>query len=273
MSEPPPKKLSAAERLARAREKNTLKGGSKDGPAATVEPAPPLEAASQGPVLQLTGPAKPSAEAPALPDDAPVGALYSQLAAMSVAQRDEQRTRQQEAPKAKLSASERMRMAQEVNPLDRGAGDASPHVAVPAYPKSKPKGVLQTEAGLVFVPSYEWCELPEDINVPAGLDIELPLDGAARRARIPPSWQLRLWTDDEHGYWRQEVTRSTTGLELRARRVEMGRRPGSALAAAHAHDGSPPRVQASERGRPHARAIDRGAPELCRCAQRTAVFP
>ena len=42
----------------------------------------------------------------------------------------------------------------------------------------------------------------------------MPLDGKPRQARIPPRWQLKVSTA-EHGFWRHEVTRSTSALELR----------------------------------------------------------
>ena len=57
-----------------------------------------------------------------------------------------------------------------------------------------------------FVPSYEWQPLDEDTaGVPPGLEVELPLDGRPRAARIPPSWQLRLWLGFELGFWRQQA--------------------------------------------------------------------
>jgi hypothetical protein len=72
-----------------------------------------------------------------------------------------------------------------------------------------------------FVPGYEWQELPESVHgVPAGLQIELPLDGKPRRARIPPSWQLRLWLGFEHGYLRTDVSRDTAIGSLRRAAAE-----------------------------------------------------
>ena len=56
---------------------------------------------------------------------------------------------------------------------------------------------------------------PQVEALPAGLQVELPLDGRLRRARIPPSWTLRVWLNDELGFWRQAVTRSTSIAELR----------------------------------------------------------
>jgi hypothetical protein len=60
-----------------------------------------------------------------------------------------------------------------------------------------------------YVATYEWQALPDGAVVPPGLDIDLPLDGGPRRARIPPRWQLKLWLNDEVGYWRIDVTRDT----------------------------------------------------------------
>jgi len=222
-------KLSAAERLRIAREKNPLPS-SAPALALAVKPelptntAPvavaPLQLAGPAAQLQLTGPAAPLKLAgPVSPDPgkglepAPVGALYSQLAAVSVAQRDEQRAGERGGVHAANAgtpgAAERLRLAREANPLERlGQG------AAPAYPAGPNKGVVHTEAGLVLVPCYEWQELPEGVSIPPGLDIEMPLDGKPRQARIPPRWQLRISTA-EHGFWRHEVTKLTSALELR----------------------------------------------------------
>jgi hypothetical protein len=226
-------KLSAAERLRIAREKNPLPSGfpptktaspetaaplqlggpaaplQLGGPAAPLQlagPAAPLQLAGPAVPLQLAGPAAPLRLAgPANPDPgveaepAPVGAVYSQLAAMSV--------------RPSSGAAERLRLAREANPLERMQGEG----AAPAYPTSpRPtKGVVRTEAGeLVLLPCYEWQELPEGVSVPPGLDIEMPLDGKPRQARIPPRWQLKVSTA-EHGFWRHEVTKLTSALELR----------------------------------------------------------
>ena len=67
-----------------------------------------------------------------------------------------------------------------------------------------------------FAPTYEWQEVGDHCELPAGLDVELPLDGSARRARIPSEWQLSVWISDEHGFWRtNNVRRSTTVQMLR----------------------------------------------------------
>ena len=245
-------KLSAAERLRIAREKNPLPS-SAPALALAVKPelptitAPvavtPLQLAGPAAQLQLTGPAAPLKLAgPVSPDPgkglepAPVGALYSQLAAVSVvrarqghspelrprlspdappaqAQRDEQRAGERGGVHAANAgtpgAAERLRLAREANPLERlGQG------AAPAYPTGPSKGVVRTEAGLVLRPCYEWQELPEGVSVPPGLDIEMPLDGKPRQARIPPRWQLKVSTA-EHGFWRHEVTKLSSALELR----------------------------------------------------------
>ena len=69
--------------------------------------------------------------------------------------------------------------------------------------------VASNASGGSFTPTYEWMELPDGIAVPPGLDVDLPLDGRPRRARIPPRWQLKVWVDDESGFWRCDVTRDT----------------------------------------------------------------
>tara|TARA_B110001452_G_scaffold16519_1_gene13518 strand:+ start:525 stop:1067 length:543 start_codon:yes stop_codon:yes gene_type:complete len=109
----------------------------------------------------------------------------------------------------KLGAAERLRIAREANPVERSAAGAAA-----SYPKPVAKVAIVNSFG-VFQPSYEWQELPDGAAVPAGLNVDLPLDGAPRRARIPPTWQLRTWVSDEHGFWRCDVGRSTTALQLR----------------------------------------------------------
>lgn len=154
------------------------------------------------------------------------GAIYAQLADESTSGRARLALAQQPPPQPqpqpspcsssaaagateKLSAAERLRLARAANPVERSAGGASNA----SYPKPVAK-VASVRDG-VFQPSYEWQELPEGAAVPAGLDVDLPLDGAPRRARIPPRWQLRTWVSDEHGYWRCDVERHTTALQLR----------------------------------------------------------
>jgi hypothetical protein len=72
-----------------------------------------------------------------------------------------------------------------------------------------------------FVPSYAWRDLAQGEAVPAGLDVELPLDGRRKRARIPPTWRLQLWVEApargcKAGFWREDVTRTTIVAELAA---------------------------------------------------------
>ena len=69
-----------------------------------------------------------------------------------------------------------------------------------------------------FVPTYEYQELADDVTtLPPGLQVDLPLDGSPRRARIPPRWTLSVWVSRGRGYFRTEVTRHTTVGELDAR--------------------------------------------------------
>lgn len=84
--------------------------------------------------------------------------------------------------------------------------------------------------GEAFRPRYEWQEIGADVAVPPGLDVELPLDGRPRRARIPPRWQLKVWVDDAAGYWRFDgVRRGTTARELRLAAAESIGWPGARL--------------------------------------------
>jgi hypothetical protein len=72
-------------------------------------------------------------------------------------------------------------------------------------------------ADAIFVPSYQWQILPPGAVVPAGLAVEMPLDGRPSRARIPPRWQLKVYIDaNDHGYFRHDCTAKTTVGALRA---------------------------------------------------------
>uniref|UniRef100_A0A7S0JI27 YCII-related domain-containing protein n=1 Tax=Calcidiscus leptoporus TaxID=127549 RepID=A0A7S0JI27_9EUKA len=66
-----------------------------------------------------------------------------------------------------------------------------------------------------FEAAYEWQRIEPGVTLPPGLDVELPLDGGAQRARIPQRWQLQVWLGDEWGYLRKQVTRETTVAEIR----------------------------------------------------------
>ena len=87
-----------------------------------------------------------------------------------------------------------------------------------ANPQGAPADAAAPPA--VFVPSYDWQDLSNTATVPPGLDLQLPLDGQPRRARIPPRWQLRVWIDDEHGFWRHDVSRTMTVERLRSAAAE-----------------------------------------------------
>ena len=72
-------------------------------------------------------------------------------------------------------------------------------------------------ADAIFVPSYQWQILPPGAVVPAGLAVEMPLDGRPSRARIPPRWQLKVYIDaNDHGYFRHDCTAKTTVGAVRA---------------------------------------------------------
>jgi uncharacterized protein YciI len=76
-------------------------------------------------------------------------------------------------------------------------------------------GSLKVPPVAPFVPSYEWQRVePGCPPLPAGLDVEMPLDGGHQRARIPQQWQLSVFVDK--GYMRHQVTRKTTISDLRA---------------------------------------------------------
>lgn len=65
-----------------------------------------------------------------------------------------------------------------------------------------------------MMPSYEWQQVGM-LELPAGLEVELPLDGQPKRARIPPRWRLQVWVNERYGYLRHDVQRDTTAGDLR----------------------------------------------------------
>lgn len=90
-------------------------------------------------------------------------------------------------------------------------------------------GAAEDEAGGVFVPRYEWQDLPVDVQVPTGLELALDLTTGRRRARIPPVWRLAVWVEDPSTTVRLDVTRARTLGEIKA---EILARFGLALADA-----------------------------------------
>ena len=71
------------------------------------------------------------------------------------------------------------------------------------------------------------------------LQVELPLDGQPRRARIPGSWQLCVWVDADAGFWRHDVRRDTTVRALRASAVAFMRVPAESVDLCFGCDATP----------------------------------
>ena len=71
--------------------------------------------------------------------------------------------------------------------------------------------------------TYEWRDVPESAVLPPGLEFKLTF-GGARRARVPPSWQLRLYIGDDllnefprsvqGGIFRRHVDQTTTVTDV-----------------------------------------------------------
>jgi len=80
-----------------------------------------------------------------------------------------------------------------------------------------------------LAPSYEWQTVAGALELPAGLEVQLPLDGGVKRARIPPSWRLQVWMGEQHGYLRHDVQRQTTAGELRKAVADLARVPPEAV--------------------------------------------
>lgn len=65
--------------------------------------------------------------------------------------------------------------------------------------------------------SYEWQDVPAGASVPPGMAYTLPLEeGEARQARIPPSWQLQLWSKKADAFYRITVHRTWTIAQVEA---------------------------------------------------------
>jgi hypothetical protein len=64
--------------------------------------------------------------------------------------------------------------------------------------------------------SYEWQEVPAGASVPPGMAYTLPLEGQARRVRIPTSWQLQLWSEKADAFYRITVQRAWTIAQVEA---------------------------------------------------------
>ena len=64
--------------------------------------------------------------------------------------------------------------------------------------------------------SYEWQEVPPGASVPPGMAYTLPLEGEARRVRIPPLWQLQLWSEKADAFYRITVQRTWTIAQVEA---------------------------------------------------------
>lgn len=87
------------------------------------------------------------------------------------------------------------------------------HVAAPGPSARK----LQADSpGAIYVPSYEWADLPQKARVPPGLEVRLAVDGSgARAARIPSSWRLLVVAQPANEACRVDVFRGTTLVQVR----------------------------------------------------------
>ena len=94
---------------------------------------------------------------------------------------------------------------------------ASASTPTPCPASASPSLATSAPSSARFLPSYQWQFIPEGVTgVPPGLQVDLPLDGRQKRARIPPTWQLQVWLGYDLGYWRyREVSSNTTALHLR----------------------------------------------------------
>ena len=67
-----------------------------------------------------------------------------------------------------------------------------------------------------FSPSYKWQVIEPKAQLPAGLEVELPLNGNQGRARIPDRWRLQVWVEAKQCFYRRDdVGRGTTVGALR----------------------------------------------------------
>ncbi|KAG8469543.1 hypothetical protein KFE25_005998 [Diacronema lutheri] len=61
-----------------------------------------------------------------------------------------------------------------------------------------------------FAPSYEWSLVPPGVSVPAGLEVQMALDGSGSIARIPDPFRLQISLAAHLGIFRGDVHRGTT---------------------------------------------------------------
>ena len=52
-----------------------------------------------------------------------------------------------------------------------------------------------TDENGVFLPTFQYRQLPPGVAVPPGLDIKMDLRGGLNKARIPNPYRLQLWVD------------------------------------------------------------------------------
>eukprot|EP00240_Pyramimonas_obovata_P013100 CAMPEP_0118954004 /NCGR_PEP_ID=MMETSP1169-20130426/57550_1 /TAXON_ID=36882 /ORGANISM="Pyramimonas obovata, Strain CCMP722" /LENGTH=244 /DNA_ID=CAMNT_0006901571 /DNA_START=229 /DNA_END=960 /DNA_ORIENTATION=+ len=72
-----------------------------------------------------------------------------------------------------------------------------------------------------FWPSYDWQHIHTSQDIPAGMEVSMPLDGSGlKQARIPPLWRLQLYLGPVAGFLRMDVRRSTTVLQVKQAAAE-----------------------------------------------------
>lgn len=72
-----------------------------------------------------------------------------------------------------------------------------------------------------FWPSYDWQYIHSSDDIPAGMEIIMPLDGSGlKQARIPPTWRLQLDVGPVAGFLRLDVRRGTTVLQVKQAAAE-----------------------------------------------------
>ena len=68
-----------------------------------------------------------------------------------------------------------------------------------------------------WAPSYDWQAVPAGVRVPPGLDVKMEL-GGGNRARIPSTWQLKLWLPAPlERFFRLNVQRYTTIADIQSK--------------------------------------------------------
>jgi len=61
----------------------------------------------------------------------------------------------------------------------------------------------------IFLPTYEWQTVLSEQFVPGGLEIQLPLNGKQKIAKIPQPWRIQIFVEEVNAFYRQNIYQHT----------------------------------------------------------------